>query len=206
MKHPLQTTEQFIACRAKGWSYGRIAEHLGISKATAWDWAVRFKSHIDKFRAIELESIRERLLADYQAELSSLATELNRVQAELRDRDYGYVDTQQLFWYQNSLMARLDKKFPPITMPDPSPDTPEPPTERNRTEPNEMATPPDPVSPDAPSRGANFVEPQSLPDSVTPEVTTEPISRQLSANPNPSSADTAQDSRPQANIALPSGG
>lgn len=53
MKYPLETTEIFIALRGKGQSYGRIAEQLGISKATAWDWAARFSAKIAKFRAIQ---------------------------------------------------------------------------------------------------------------------------------------------------------
>ena len=30
---------------------------------------------------------------------------------------YGYVDTQQLYWYQGALMARIDKKCPSIEIP-----------------------------------------------------------------------------------------
>jgi transposase len=97
MKYPLETIETFICLRAKGWSYGRIADKLTISKATAYDWADKYRNEVAKFRAIELEAIHERLLADYETEITWLATELKRVQDELKSRDYGYVDTHKLW-------------------------------------------------------------------------------------------------------------
>jgi len=115
--HPNQTKDQFIELRAKGWSYHRIAEHLDISTSTAHIWATEFSIEIQKLRAIELEAIQERVLASYEQDLTYLADELKRVQQVLRERDYGYVDTQQLYWYQGALMARIEKKCAPIEIP-----------------------------------------------------------------------------------------
>jgi hypothetical protein len=115
--HPHETKDQFIELRAKGWSYHRIAQHLNISTSTAHIWAGEFSTEIQKLRAIELEAIQERVLASYEQDLSWLANELKRVQQVLRDRDYSYVDTQQLYWYQGALMARIDKKCAPIEIP-----------------------------------------------------------------------------------------
>jgi len=115
--HTNETKDKFIELRAKGWSYGRIAEHLNISKGIAHTWAVQFSLEIQKLRAIELEAIQERILTSYEQDLTYLAEELKRVQQVLRERDYGYVDTQQLYWYQGALMARIDKKCTPIEIP-----------------------------------------------------------------------------------------
>ena len=115
--HPHETKDQFIELRAKGWSYHRIAERLNISKSTAHIWAGEFSTEIQKLRAIELEAIQERVLASYEQDLSYLAEELKRVQQVLRERDYGYVDTRQLYWYQGALMARIDKKCVPVEIP-----------------------------------------------------------------------------------------
>ena len=117
--HPNETKDQFIELRAKGWSYHRIAEHLNISKSTAHIWAGEFSAEIQKLRVIELEAIHERVLASYEQDLTYLADELKRVQQVLRGRDYGYVDTPQLYWYQGALMARIDKKCAPIEIPEP---------------------------------------------------------------------------------------
>ena len=133
--HPHETKDKFIELRAKGWSYHRIAEHLNISKSTAHLWGTEFALEIQKLRAIELEAIQERVLASYEQDLSWLGNELKRVQQVLRERDYGYVDTGQLYWYQGALMARIDKKCAPIEIPaPPDPDNSKPnKTEQNRT-------------------------------------------------------------------------
>ncbi len=131
--HPLETKQQFVILRAKGRGLCGIAEELGISSSTAHSWDSDFENEIAQLRAIEIEAMRERLLPNYQQELSYLADELKRVQAELRERDYGYVNTDQLYWYQAQLLARIDKKCPPIPRPkpaDPAPPDPKP----NKTE------------------------------------------------------------------------
>ena len=116
--HTNETKDKFIELRAKGWSYDRIAEQLDISKGIAVAWSTRFKARIQRLRAIELQAVQERVLASYEQDLTYLAEELKRVQQVLRERDYGYVDTQQLYWYQGALMARIDKKCAPIHTPD----------------------------------------------------------------------------------------
>jgi hypothetical protein len=133
MNHPLETTQTFIALRAKGWSYGRIAAQLNISKSTAYDWDDRFSKEIAKFRTIELQAIHERILADYETELAWLACELKRVQDALRQRDYARCQLRQLWWYQATLFQHIEKRRADIVFPDLS-------TERNRTLPNDIST------------------------------------------------------------------
>jgi transposase-like protein len=117
--HDNETKAKFIELRAKNWSYHRIADQLNISSGTAHAWGDEFSAEIQKLHAIEMEAIRERVLSSYEEDLTYLAEELKRVQKELRERDYGYCDTQQLFWYQGALMARIDKKCAPIEIPAP---------------------------------------------------------------------------------------
>jgi hypothetical protein len=121
--HDTETKEKFIVLRAKGRGLCRIAEELGVSSGTTHTWDTQFQDEIAKLRALEIEAIRERVLPDYEQELTYLADEVKRVQAELRSRDYGYVDTPQLHWYQGALFARIDKKCPPLTPP-PAKDAP----------------------------------------------------------------------------------
>jgi transposase len=116
--HPHQTKDQFVELRAKGISLDDIAAQLNISKGIAVDWSTRFDARIQQLRAVELQAIQERVLSSYEQDLTWLAEELKRVQQILRERDYGYVDTQHLYWYQGALMARIDKKCAPIRLPD----------------------------------------------------------------------------------------
>ena len=116
--HSNETKDKFIELRAKGVSCDRIAEQLDISKGTAVDWSTRYYARIQKLRALELQAVQEKVLASYEQDLTYLAEELKRVQQVLRERDYGYVDTPQLYWYQGALLARIDKKCAPIHIPE----------------------------------------------------------------------------------------
>jgi transposase len=131
--HTNETKDRFIELRAKGWGYHRIAEQLNISSSTAQAWAADFRTEIQKLRAVEFEAIQERILASYEQDLTYLAEELKRVQQILRERDYGYVDTQQLYWYQGALMARIDKKCAPIEIPADTENSKSNKIEQNRT-------------------------------------------------------------------------
>lgn len=115
--HPHQTKDRFVELRAKGFSLDDIAQQLNVSKGIVVAWSARFNARIQWLRALELQAIQERVLSSYEQDLTWLAEELKRVQQILRERDYGYVDTQHLYWYQSSLMARIDKKCAPIRLP-----------------------------------------------------------------------------------------
>lgn len=118
--HDNQTKDKFIELRAKGISLDKISEQLDVSKGAVYDWELRFKPQIQRLRAVELQAIQERVLSGYEQELTYLAEELKRVQAELRDRDYGYCNTEQLYWYQGALFSRIDKKCAPLDIPEPA--------------------------------------------------------------------------------------
>src|SRR5688572_12755142 len=118
--HSTETRQKFIILRAKNRGLCGIAEELNISPGTAYTWDSLFQDEIAQLRAMEIEAIRESVLPNYQQELGYLADELKRVQAELRERDYGYVNTDQLYWYQGHLLSRIDKKCPPIPRPKPA--------------------------------------------------------------------------------------
>ncbi len=104
--------------RAQGASLTTIADELDICVATAWNWCARLKPHIDTIRAIELEAIQERILANYADELTDLTRDLERVNRELRERDLRGVSTQFLLSQKLAILSRLDKRrFPPVTGP-----------------------------------------------------------------------------------------
>ena len=128
--HSTETYQKFIVLRATNRGLCGIAEEIGISSSTAYAWDSQFQDEIAELRAMEIEAIRERILPSYQQELCYLAEELKRVQTILRERDYGYVNTDQLYWYQSHLLSRIDKKCPPL-----------PPPKRPNQPPAELVTP-----------------------------------------------------------------
>jgi transposase-like protein len=143
--HSTETRQKFIVLRAKNRGLCGIAEELGISPGTAYTWDSQFQDEIAQLRAMEIEAIRERTLPSYQQELSYLAEELKRVQAILRERDYGYVNTDQLYWYQSHLLSRIDRKCPPL-----------PPPKAAHTAPDQPVTPD--LRPDESGLGATMIQ------------------------------------------------
>src|SRR5688500_13105465 len=104
--HSQETINNVIELRAQGLSFDRIGKALNISPSTAFEWADKFNDQIERLRRIQLEAVYERVFANCEQEATYLAEELKRVQAELRERDYGYVNTEQLYWYQATLLAK----------------------------------------------------------------------------------------------------
>ncbi len=91
------TKSQFLELRAKGWSLKRIAEHLKIAQRTLVDWNYQEHEQIRTFRAIELETLQEKILATREQELIRLKKELDRLEEELAKRKTDYISTENLY-------------------------------------------------------------------------------------------------------------
>jgi hypothetical protein len=92
-----ETKNQFLELRAKGWSLGRIAEHLRVAQRTLVDWNRQEHEQIRTLRAIEWEALQEKILATREQELTRLKAELDRLEAELAKRTVEYVSTENLY-------------------------------------------------------------------------------------------------------------
>ncbi len=88
---------QFLELRAKGWSLARIAEHLKIAQRTLVDWNRQEHELIRTLRAIELETLQEKILLTREQELIRLRQELDRLQQELAKRSMEVVSTENLY-------------------------------------------------------------------------------------------------------------
>ena len=53
----LQTKENFIDLRSKGWSFDKIAKELGKAKQTLIDWSKELQDEIANSKALELEAL-----------------------------------------------------------------------------------------------------------------------------------------------------
>ena len=100
------TKSQFLELRAKGWSIKRIAEHLKIAQRTLVDWNRQEHEQIRTLRAIELETLQEKVLATREQELTRLRQELDRLEAELAKRNIEFVSTENL--YRLSALVRTE--------------------------------------------------------------------------------------------------
>jgi hypothetical protein len=107
--YPIEITNQFIELRSREISLQRIAEQLGINKSTAVDWQRRYQAQIDELKAIHLDAVRERLATSYEDELEYAMTELKRIRAELKTRDWDFEPTTFLHHAEAAAYRRVQK-------------------------------------------------------------------------------------------------
>ncbi|HWH68270.1 MAG TPA: hypothetical protein VNT26_02755 [Candidatus Sulfotelmatobacter sp.] len=98
-----ETIQRFVQLRAQGKSFARIAQELDVSRLTLINWSRKLQFEIQNQRAIELEALREELLASREARARALADQLRQVEAELQKRNLADLSTSRLF----SLADRL---------------------------------------------------------------------------------------------------
>jgi hypothetical protein len=109
------TKGQFIELRAKGWSLARIAERLKVAQRTLVDWNRQEQEQIRGLRAIELEALREKILATREKELTRLKQELDRLDAQLAKRTVEFVSTENLYRLSALLRGEIRKiSEPPL--------------------------------------------------------------------------------------------
>ena len=102
-----ETQQRFIQLRSQGWSFNRIAEELNVARGTLINWSRKFQFEIQNLRAIELEALRENLVATAEIRANALAKELRRIQEELQKRDLSKVSTGRLY----SLAESFERKI-----------------------------------------------------------------------------------------------
>ncbi|MCI0743856.1 MAG: hypothetical protein L0Y58_00470 [Verrucomicrobia subdivision 3 bacterium] len=107
--HSTDTINHFIELRAEDKTLREIADQLKISIGLASKWARDHKDEIDQLAFVRRESLRARYLCKYEDKLADLAGELERIDAELKLREFETVSTEFLLYRKTCLQARLDK-------------------------------------------------------------------------------------------------
>ena len=103
------TKAQFLGLRAKGWSLARIAKRLKVAQRTLVDWNREEQEQIRSLRAIELESLREKILATRKRELTRLKLHLDSLESELAERNVKHVSTENLYRLAALLRGEIRK-------------------------------------------------------------------------------------------------
>lgn len=101
-----QVIEQFIALRAQGWSFARIAAELDVSKPTLILWSRQHQHRIRNLQALETEAAAEQCKLSRRHCLQSLADDERRLRDELARRDLKDIPTARLVL----LLAALRKE------------------------------------------------------------------------------------------------
>ena len=118
----MYTTEarnKFVELRAEGWSLGHIATELHIAKRTLVDWNRECAEEIQSLRALELELLKEKMLASHEEELSRLSRLQKDIDDELANRTLKFVPIEKLFRLaielrQEIKRAGLEKDSPEV--------------------------------------------------------------------------------------------
>lgn len=119
-----QTQQQFVALRAQGLSFARIAETLQVSKPTLINWSRKFQFEIQNQRAILDEQLQEKWLANRESRVNALGQQLQQVEAELAKRDLSSLTTAQLFSLAHFLRRHLKQEIGPMRFTTPSAEIP----------------------------------------------------------------------------------
>jgi transposase-like protein len=70
---------EFVQLRAKGLSYIRIAERLGVAKSTLANWNADLEAEIASAKAMELEALQEEFFLLKEGRIKLLGEQLRRV-------------------------------------------------------------------------------------------------------------------------------
>jgi hypothetical protein len=114
MQHDGNTVQRFIELRAQGWSFARIATELQVSKPTLIGWSRKHQYQINNLKAIELEALGERWLANVTDRVNGLSEQLRQVETELARRSVGDLTTPQLHALSRSLRRQIEQAVGPM--------------------------------------------------------------------------------------------
>ena len=106
----IQTQQRFVALRADGWSFARIAAEINVSKPTLINWSRKFRFDIQNQRAIQIEALQEKWLSNHEARVETLGKQLRLVETGLAKRDLTALSTHHLFTLAESLRRQIKRE------------------------------------------------------------------------------------------------
>ena len=102
---------QFVLLRAKGFSYGKIANELGMAKSTLWNWGQELRDQIADAKALELEALQEEYYLLKEGRIQLLGGQLKAIQQEIGQRDLASVSTERLLELQLRYFGELKGEY-----------------------------------------------------------------------------------------------
>ena len=111
MQHPPELKTKFLELRARGLSYGQIAETIGVSKPTLIQWGKSMAEEIADLQAAERELVREKLLGNFEQWLGRQVHHFNRLDEEFGRREFKYSPTESVFRMMMASRKVLDRYF-----------------------------------------------------------------------------------------------
>jgi len=107
----IEKKQKFIELRAKGYSYSKIAQALGVSKATLTTWNKELQEKIAELKAENIEELYEEYYMLREARIRQIGTTLRQIITALDDKDLTRLSTDKLLDYKLKYMAELKNEF-----------------------------------------------------------------------------------------------
>ena len=106
--HTEETQDKFMELRAQGWTLGHIGTELHVSKRTLVEWNKHFAADIQALRVMELELLKEKIIASREEEISRLARLRKDVDDELSNRTLKFIPIEKLFRLSVELRQEME--------------------------------------------------------------------------------------------------
>lgn len=107
-KKDIETQEKFIELRAKGMSFSKISDELGVSKTILITWAREMQAEILNRRAFEIEFLHDKYLIGKEKELERMSALLEKVESAIDKFDLSQMSGKELFEIREKLIARMN--------------------------------------------------------------------------------------------------
>lgn len=111
MAKTLEQHQRFIQLRAKGLSYAKISNEIGINKNTCIKLSKQYEIEIRNTKQIELEAIREEFFLMKKQKLIILSKQLQKIRDQLEIRDFSDIETKDLIKLQSDLIKQIEFEF-----------------------------------------------------------------------------------------------
>ena len=111
MTTDLNTKQEFISLRAKGYSLEKIAKQLGKCRQTLANWNSDLQEEIENAKAIELEYLFEECFLLKEHRIKSLADLLSKVEQELKERDFKTIADDKLVDLKLKISQQLQGEY-----------------------------------------------------------------------------------------------
>jgi transcriptional regulator with XRE-family HTH domain len=99
---------RFIELRAKGWSYQKIADEIGVAKQTLINWSKKHQLEIANLRAIEIDALQSQYGLTTAGRMQMLGGILQRANEELKRRDFSNIPPHKLVDLVLKICSTLD--------------------------------------------------------------------------------------------------
>lgn len=108
--------EKFIELRARGYSYEKISDQIGVSKPTLVKWNRDFSVQIEQMESDEMYALCERFRVARQHRVERFSTLLDRIDEQLANRNLSDVDTDRLVRLFIRVMDAIRREVEPSRM------------------------------------------------------------------------------------------